>query len=186
MVKAIDTAAFRAAMEEKKTLVVDFWAEWCGPCRMLAPVMEQLSDELAGKAEFVKIDVDDNPDLAREYSIMSIPCVMVFKGGALAGKNVGFVPKSAMKDFIESAFALRPPLVGSGSAKRAYVHRCAVQYVVHAQRGFGCRGVIRNNKGCGYFPHPFRSLLCPVVYFLIQAQFCVSFYIGMYCQSAVQ
>ena len=101
MVKAIDTAAFRAAMEEKKTLVVDFWAEWCGPCRMLAPVMEQLSDELAGKAEFVKIDVDDNPDLAREYSIMSIPCVMVFKGGALAGKNVGFVPKSAMKDFIE-------------------------------------------------------------------------------------
>ena len=101
MVKAIDTAAFRAAMEEKKTLVVDFWAEWCGPCRMLAPVMEQLSDELAGKAEFVMIDVDDNTDLAREYSIMSIPCVMVFKGGALAGKNVGFVPKSAMKDFIE-------------------------------------------------------------------------------------
>ena len=107
MVKAIDTAAFRAAMEEKKTLVVDFWAEWCGPCRMLAPVMEQLSDELAGKAEFDKIDVDDNPDLAREYSIMSIPCVMVFKGGALAGKNVGFVPKSAMKDFIEQIICSR-------------------------------------------------------------------------------
>ena len=101
MVKAIDSAAFRAAMQEKKTLVVDFWATWCGPCRMLAPVMESLSDELAGKAEFVKIDVDDNPDLAREYSIMSIPCVMVFKDGALAGKNVGFVPKATMQAFIE-------------------------------------------------------------------------------------
>ena len=101
MVQVFDSAAFRAAMEEKKTLVVDFWAEWCGPCRMLAPVMEQLSEDNEGRAEFVKIDVDDNPDLAREFSIMSIPCVMVFKGGALAGKNVGFVPKSAMKDFIE-------------------------------------------------------------------------------------
>ena len=101
MVKTFDSAAFRAAMEEKKTLVVDFWATWCGPCRMLAPVMEALSEEMEGKAEFVKIDVDDNPELAREYSIMSIPCVMVFKGGALAGKNVGFVPQSAMKEFIE-------------------------------------------------------------------------------------
>ncbi len=101
MVKTFDGAAFRAAMEEKKTLVVDFWATWCGPCRMLAPVMEKLSDEYAGRAEFVKIDVDENPDLAREYGIMSIPCVMVFKGGALAGKNVGFVPQSAMKEFID-------------------------------------------------------------------------------------
>lgn len=102
MVKAIDSAAFRAAMEAKKTLVVDFWAEWCGPCRMLAPVMDSLSEEMEGKAEFVKIDVDDNPDLAREFSIMSIPCVMVFKGGALAGKNVGFVPKAKMQEFIEA------------------------------------------------------------------------------------
>ena len=101
MVKTFDGAAFRAAMEEKKTLVVDFWATWCGPCRMLAPVMEKLSDEYAGRAEFVKIDVDENPDLAREYGIMSIPCVMVFKGGALVGKNVGFVPQSAMKEFID-------------------------------------------------------------------------------------
>ena len=65
MVQVFDSAAFRAAMEEKKTLVVDFWAEWCGPCRMLAPVMEALSEEMEGKAEFVKIDVEDNPELAR-------------------------------------------------------------------------------------------------------------------------
>lgn len=101
MVKTFKGADFRAAMEEKRTLVVDFYADWCGPCRMLAPVMEGLSDEYEGKAEFVKIDVDDNPDLAREYSIMSIPCVMVFKGGALAGKNVGFAPKDVMKEFID-------------------------------------------------------------------------------------
>lgn len=101
MVKEFDTAAFRAAMQEKKALVVDFWATWCGPCRMLAPVMEELSGEYEGKADFVKIDVDENPDLAREYSIMSIPCVMVFKDGVLAGKNVGFVPKAAMKEFID-------------------------------------------------------------------------------------
>ena len=101
MVQVFDSAAFRAAMEEKKTLVVDFWAEWCGPCRMLAPVMEQLSEDNEGRAEFVKIDVDDNPDLAREFSIMSIPCVMVFKGGALAGKNIAFAPKAAMQEFLD-------------------------------------------------------------------------------------
>ena len=92
MVQTFDTAAFKAAMEKKQTLVVDFWASWCGPCRMLAPVMEQVSEELSDRATFVKIDVDDNPDLAREYSIMSIPCV---------GKNVGFGAKAAMKEFIE-------------------------------------------------------------------------------------
>ena len=101
MVQTFDTAAFKAAMEKKQTLVVDFWASWCGPCRMLAPVMEQVSEELSDRATFVKIDVDDNPDLAREYSIMSIPCVMVFKGGKLAAKNIGFVPKAAMQEFIE-------------------------------------------------------------------------------------
>ena len=68
---------------------------------MLSPVMEALSEEMSGKATFVKINVDDNPDLAREYSIMSIPCVMVFKDGGLAGKNIGFAPKDAMKEFIE-------------------------------------------------------------------------------------
>lgn len=101
MVEMFDSSAFAAAMAEKKTLVVDFYADWCGPCRMLSPVMGALSEEMSGKATFVKINVDDNPDLAREYSIMSIPCVMVFKDGGLAGKNIGFAPKDAMKEFIE-------------------------------------------------------------------------------------
>ena len=101
MVKELDTAAFRGALKEGKTIVADFWATWCGPCRMLAPVMETLSEEYADKAEFVKVDVDENPDLAREYSIMSIPCVMMFKNGELIAKNVGFAPKDAMKEFID-------------------------------------------------------------------------------------
>lgn len=102
MVTEYDTAAFDAAMEKNVTLVVDFFADWCGPCRMLAPVMETLSEEFGDKARFVKINVDDNPELARRFSIMSIPCVMVFKNGALAGKNAGFIPKSAMQEFIEN------------------------------------------------------------------------------------
>lgn len=101
MVTVFDTAAFDAAMQEKKTLVVDFYADWCGPCRMLAPVIDALSEEFEERAQFVKINVDDNPDLARRYSIMSIPCVMVFKGGELADKNLGFIPKAAMQAFIE-------------------------------------------------------------------------------------
>lgn len=101
MVKYVTFNELEELIAGEKPVVCDFWATWCGPCRMLAPVFEDVSDKFEGKAEFVKIDVDDNPDLAREYSIMSIPCVMVFKGGALAGKNVGFVPQSAMKEFIE-------------------------------------------------------------------------------------
>ncbi len=103
MVQKIDTAAFRAALAEKKTMVVDFYADWCGPCRMLSSVMEALSEEMSDQATFVKVDVDADPDLAREYSIMNIPCVMVFKDGALSGRNVGFAPKDAMSDFIKKS-----------------------------------------------------------------------------------
>ena len=127
MVKAIDTAAFRAALEAKKTLVVDFWAEWCGPCRMLAPVMEELSEAPDLGAEFVKIDVDDNPDLAREYSIMSIPCVMVFKNGAPVAKNVGFAPKKAMEEFIRRISDWKT----GASARRGPRRALALPYIGH-------------------------------------------------------
>ncbi len=80
--------------------VVDFFATWCGPCKMLAPVMEELSEELAGQVDFFKADVDANPELAAKYQIMSIPSVFVFKKGELADKMVGFGPKATMKEFI--------------------------------------------------------------------------------------
>lgn len=101
MVREMNTAEFRSAIESGKTLVADFWAAWCGPCRMLAPVLDELSESFADKAEFVKVNVDDNPDLSQEYGIMSIPCVMIFRGGVVVEKNVGFVPKQVMSEFIE-------------------------------------------------------------------------------------
>ena len=101
MVKEMNTADFRAALNGEKALVVDFWAAWCGPCRMLGPVLDELSEEFADRADFIKVNVDENTDLAQEYGIMSISCVMAFKGGEVVGKNVGFVPKAAMKEFIE-------------------------------------------------------------------------------------
>jgi thioredoxin 1 len=75
-------------------VVVDFWAEWCGPCKMLAPVLEDLAKELDGKAKFVKVNVDQEPGLARSYSIQSIPTLLVFKDGQVKAKHVGMSPKS--------------------------------------------------------------------------------------------
>ena len=103
MVTEYDTAAFDAAMEKNATLVVDFFADWCGPCRMLAPVMETLSEEFGDKARFVKINVDDNPELARRFSIMSIPCVMVFKNGALHAQAVGVQTQQKLEEMLQNA-----------------------------------------------------------------------------------
>lgn len=101
MVKTFDSAAFRAAMEEKKTLVVDFWATWCGPCRMLAPVFEAVSEKFADKAVFVKVDVDENEAAARKYGISSIPDIILFRDGKPAAANLGFVPEAALAAFVE-------------------------------------------------------------------------------------
>lgn len=102
MIRETNTDGFRSDLKEGKTLVVDFWAPWCGPCRMIAPVLEELSESYTDRAEFVKVNVDENAELSQEYGIMSIPCVMVFKGGELVGKNIGFVPKDALKEFIDA------------------------------------------------------------------------------------
>ncbi len=84
-----------------KTVVCDFWASWCGPCRMLAPVMDELAEELQDRATFVKVNIDENEQAAVEYGIMSIPDVLVFAGGKLKEHSLGFVPKAVMKDFLE-------------------------------------------------------------------------------------
>lgn len=82
-------------------VVVDFWATWCGPCKMLSPVMEEVSEELNGKAKFVKVNVDENPVAANEYRIASIPTVMIFKNGKKINSLVGFRPKNEIKSAIE-------------------------------------------------------------------------------------
>jgi thioredoxin 1 len=77
-------------------VVVDFWAEWCGPCKMIAPILEELAAEHAGKVVVAKLNVDDNPELTLRYNVMSIPTLMVFKDGEMARRIVGAKPKHAL------------------------------------------------------------------------------------------
>ena len=86
-------------------VLVDFWAVWCGPCRMIAPAIEQLADEYAGKVKVGKVNVDDNQDLAAEYRVNSIPAVFIFKGGQLKEKIVGAQPKNAFQAALDRALA---------------------------------------------------------------------------------
>ncbi|MGB9602437.1 MAG: thioredoxin [Verrucomicrobiia bacterium] len=82
-------------------VVVDFWAEWCGPCKMLAPTLDELADEYAGKVKIGKLNVDNHPEIANNYGISSIPTLLFFKNGNVAGQSVGVKPKSALKSAID-------------------------------------------------------------------------------------
>lgn len=81
-------------------VLVDFWAAWCGPCKMIAPVLEQVDAEIGNIVKIVKVDVDQNQLTAAKYQIMSIPSLLVFKDGQLKGKTAGFMPKEALIDFV--------------------------------------------------------------------------------------
>lgn len=83
-------------------VVCDFWASWCGPCRMLGPVIEKLSEEFGDRAAFVKVNVDENGDLAASLGIFSIPDVFVFEGGAVKAHNLGYLPEEEMRAFLEN------------------------------------------------------------------------------------
>ncbi len=83
-------------------VLVDFWAEWCGPCRAIAPILEELAAELKGKLKIAKVNVDESPDIAAQFGIRSIPTLLIFKGGAVQQQMVGAMPKSVLKDKLES------------------------------------------------------------------------------------
>jgi thioredoxin 1 len=102
MAKIVSSSEFKKqVLDSNEVVMVDFFAEWCGPCKMLAPALEELSVEMAGKAKVLKVDVDRSPDLARQYEISGVPTVMIFKNGKAVEKMVGFQPKQAMKSKLE-------------------------------------------------------------------------------------
>ena len=84
-------------------VVVDFWAEWCGPCRMIAPALDEISASLGDKVKIVKLNVDENPKTATQYSVMSIPTLLIFKNGEIASRQVGAKPKQALEQWISGA-----------------------------------------------------------------------------------
>ena len=90
-------------LEAEMPVLVDFWAEWCAPCKMVAPVLDDLAEEYDGKIKFTKVDVDTNPETAMKYGIRSIPTLLVFKGGSPVDQVVGAVPKAVIKKRLDSA-----------------------------------------------------------------------------------
>jgi len=100
----VDESNFdQIVLKAKMPALVDFWATWCGPCRMVAPVVEELADEYDGKIGFAKLDVDQNPKIASRYGIMSIPTLILFKDGKPVSNMVGFRPKNDLKKNLDAA-----------------------------------------------------------------------------------
>ena len=102
----IDKSNFQSdVLQAKEPVVVDFWAEWCGPCKMIAPALEEISSELGGKVKIAKVNVDENPELAAQYGVRSIPMLVMFKGGQVADQSIGAKPKTALSAWISGAVA---------------------------------------------------------------------------------
>lgn len=103
-IKAVNSSNFDLeVLNSPLPVLVDFWAEWCMPCKMLSPIVEEISQELSDKVKVVKVNVDENPDLAMNYGIQAIPTLLIFKDGNVIGEIVGYVSKKVLKDRLEEA-----------------------------------------------------------------------------------
>ena len=101
--KTVTDASFEAdVLAAEGPVLVDFWAEWCTPCKAIAPALEQISEELGEKVTIAKLDIDENPDTAGKYGVMSIPTMILFKGGERAATKGGAAPKSQLQSWLES------------------------------------------------------------------------------------
>ena len=92
-------------------VLVDFWAEWCGPCRMIAPALEEISDDLGDKVTVAKLNIDENPDTPGRYGVRGIPTMLLFKGGQPVAQKVGAAPRSQIQQWLEGNLALAPPVI---------------------------------------------------------------------------
>lgn len=102
-VNSVNESTFnKEVLNSEKPVLVDFWAAWCGPCRMVSPIIDQIADEYTGKIKVVKINVDENPQLASQYDIMSIPSVFLFKGGKKVDGLIGVRPKQMFESMIRN------------------------------------------------------------------------------------
>jgi thioredoxin 1 len=101
---AVTDATFDAEVRNSPIpVVVDFWAEWCGPCKMIGPALEELSASYAGKVKIAKVNVDENPDLPMQFGVRGIPALFLFKDGQVVSNKIGAAPKAALKNWIDSA-----------------------------------------------------------------------------------
>ena len=102
MAKVATNASFDSLLNDDKLVVVDFWAVWCGPCRMLSPIVDQISEEMADKVTVIKCNVDDCDEIAEKYRIMNIPTLIFFRGGEVVDRTVGLMPKADLVEKINS------------------------------------------------------------------------------------
>ena len=96
----------REVLRSETPVLVDFWATWCAPCRMVAPVIDALADEYAGRLKVAKVDVDQNPDLAGRYNVVSIPTLLVLKGGKVVEQRIGALPSGELKRLVDGAISV--------------------------------------------------------------------------------
>ncbi|MGA8800573.1 MAG: thioredoxin [Pseudolabrys sp.] len=100
----VSDASFESdVLKSAEPVVVDFWAEWCGPCRMIGPALEEIAGQLGDKIKIVKLNVDENPQTAAKYGIQSIPTLMIFKDGQMASRQIGAAPKQKLEQWITTA-----------------------------------------------------------------------------------
>jgi len=102
----IDNSNFQSdVLGSSEPVVVDFWAEWCGPCKMISPALEEISEEMDGQVKIAKVNVDENQELAVQYGVRSIPMLLMFKNGEIADQMIGAAPKAKLSDWIKKSVA---------------------------------------------------------------------------------